>query len=449
MKANFYPVILLAASIFLSGTVIEAQIVNPKDVVEEEGTNHINSGIEEGVDKGFDKLEEGIGKAFKKKNKDNGQKTDKSKDKNTGDAADNKTSDNEEGTEASQSDSKKGDAAKPQKLESYTQYDFVPGDQILFFEDFSQDEIGDFPALWTSNGSGEVKTVNIAQGKWLHMNADDAVYCYTRTINFPENFIIEFDVIPDSEDGHGAVALTLYEENPENPKEINDDLFPGNNGLKILITSYGWETKGYSNTISNDWIVGESNKNPVIDKQENHVIIWVQKRRVRIYHQGAKVLDVPTNIYQGTRFNKLLFSLWDLHSKSMISNIKVTTASPDTRSKLITEGKLVTYGITFDVNKADIKPESFGTLKSIADVLKENPSVNVKIVGHTDSDGDDAKNLDLSKRRAESVKNELAKSFGIAVSRMETEGAGESKPVAPNDTPANKALNRRVEFIKK
>jgi len=100
------------------------------------------------------------------------------------------------------------------------------------------------------------------------------------------------------------------------------------------------------------------------------------------------------------------------------------------------------------VNKAEVKPESFGTLKSIADVLKENGSVKVKIMGHTDSDGDDAKNMELSQRRAASVKSELVSKFSIDASRMETEGAGETSPVAPNDTPANKALNRRVELIK-
>ena len=132
----------------------------------------------------------------------------------------------------------------------------------------------------------------------------------------------------------------------------------------------------------------------------------------------------------------------------MISNLKITTAAPDTRSKLITEGRLTPYGITFDSGKASIKPESYGTLNDIATVLKENPGVSVKIVGHTDSDGDDALNLDLSRRRAESVKNELVSKFGLDASRMQTEGAGESKPVAPNDSPANKAMNRRVEFIK-
>lgn len=332
-----------------------------------------------------------------------------------------------------------------QKLTSITQYDFVPGDKILFFEDFSEDAIGDFPALWTTNGSGEVKTVSIAPGKWLHMNGKDAVYCYTKEINFPENFIVEFDIIPDKDFQFGT-CLTLYQDNPERSKEVNDDLYPGLRGLHISPNYEGWETKGYDS--DKDWLIGTGAKNPLVAEELNHVIVWIQKRRVRIYHQGQKVLDVPTNIYAETKLNKLLFSGWDRNSTPYVTNIKVTTASPDTRSKLITEGKLVTYGITFDVNKADIKSESFGTLKGIAGVLAENPDVNVKIIGHTDGDGDDAKNMDLSKRRAESVKNELVKNFGIDSSRLTTEGAGETKPIVANDTPVNKARNRRVEIIK-
>jgi outer membrane protein OmpA-like peptidoglycan-associated protein len=132
----------------------------------------------------------------------------------------------------------------------------------------------------------------------------------------------------------------------------------------------------------------------------------------------------------------------------MISNLRIAVGAPDMRSKLITEGKLVSYGIYFDVNKDVVKPESYGTLKEIAKVLNENPDVRVKIVGHTDADGADAANLDLSKRRGESVKQELVKTFGIDASRLESDGMGESQPVATNDSPANKALNRRVEFIK-
>jgi len=76
------------------------------------------------------------------------------------------------------------------------------------------------------------------------------------------------------------------------------------------------------------------------------------------------------------------------------------------------------------------------------------PDVKVKIIGFTDSDGADAANLELSKRRAAAVKNELIKSFNVNGDRLITDGLGEGQPVAPNDTPANKALNRRVEFIK-
>lgn len=427
--------IFLITSLLVLSLGANAQIADPKEVLKNKGTDRANSKIDQGVDAGMDKLEEGIGSLFKKKNKDAANKeADEAE-------AEDESSDKVEITQ------KESAPAKPQ-LQSTTQYDFVPGDQVLFFEDFSQDAVGDFPALWSTNGSGEVKKVNIAEGQWLHMNGEDAVYCYTKELKLPENFICEFDIIPDGEYQHGQ-TLTFYEENPEEPKEMNSDLYPGRRGVHITLKKEGWETKGYSNDeAGSDWLTGEASKNPVLLEQVNHVIIWIQKRRVRIYHQGAKVLDMPTNIYAGTVFNRFLFSGWDANSFPMVSNFTITTASPDTRSKLITEGKLVTYGITFDVNKADIKPESYGTLKSIADVLKENAGVKVKIVGHTDSDGNDALNLDLSKRRAEAVKTALATTFGIEAARMQTEGAGETQPVAANDTPANKAKNRRVELIK-
>ncbi len=331
-------------------------------------------------------------------------------------------------------------------LESFTQYDFVPGDKILYFEDFSQDAIGDFPALWTSNGSGEVKSVSVASGKWLHLNGEDAVYCYMRKIDFPSNFIIEFDIIPDKEYSYDGIVFTIYENQSDNTEVADDDLYPGVAGIHLMLGSNEWETLGYKE--SSDWLRAKASKNPVVLEESNHVIIWIQNRRVRIYHSGAKVLDAPTNIYSNTKFNRIRFSGWDRNSHPFISNIKITTASPDTRSKLLTEGKIVSYGIYFDSGKDVVKPESYGSVKEIAAVLQENPDVKIKVVGHTDSDGDDALNLDLSKRRAAAVKRFLEKEFGIATDRVQTDGMGEQQPVASNDKPENKAKNRRVEFIK-
>jgi outer membrane protein OmpA-like peptidoglycan-associated protein len=115
---------------------------------------------------------------------------------------------------------------------------------------------------------------------------------------------------------------------------------------------------------------------------------------------------------------------------------------------LLTEGKFVSYGIYFDSGKSIVKAESYGTLKEIAKILNENPDLKIKIIGHTDADGDEKSNLSLSQARATAVKDALVKDFKIDEQRVETDGLGESKPVSTNDTPENKAKNRRVEFIK-
>jgi outer membrane protein OmpA-like peptidoglycan-associated protein len=87
-------------------------------------------------------------------------------------------------------------------------------------------------------------------------------------------------------------------------------------------------------------------------------------------------------------------------------------------------------------------------LKELADVLTKYADIKIKIVGHTDSDGTDAANLELSKKRAAAVKEALAKDFSIDAARMETDGKGESESVGDNKTKEGKAQNRRVEFIK-
>ena len=101
-----------------------------------------------------------------------------------------------------------------------------------------------------------------------------------------------------------------------------------------------------------------------------------------------------------------------------------------------------------DVASDKVKPESAGTLTNIAKVLTENPTIKIKIVGHTDADGKPDANLQLSKKRAESVKEALSKVYNIDAARIQTVGKGQSEPIDANTTPEGKANNRRVEFIK-
>jgi OOP family OmpA-OmpF porin len=399
-------------------------------------TDRANQHVDEAIDKGLDAAEEGV---------ENAVTGEENEDNDEGKAV---KEDEEKEEKPQATKDKKAGTEQPQPgLQSYTKYDFVPGDKVLFFEDFSQDAVGDFPALWTTNGSGEVRTLNLYPGNWLYMNSRDNVYTLMRDLTLPDNFILEFDVVAASQEEdfpHSGFYLSLYQGEGE---YLDDGLFPGTGGTNIECTDDHWKVQGY--TVDADGTEGSTEMAPLDFNKLNHVIIWIQKRRCRIYHKGQKALDLPTVLYPQVKFNRLRFSLWGESGFPYITNIRFTSAAPDMRSKLLTEGKIVSYGIYFDVNSDKVKPESYGALNEIAKVLKENPDVKILIVGHTDSDGADAANLDLSKRRAASVKNELAKNFGVDASRMEADGKGESQPIAPNDTPSNKALNRRVEFIKK
>ena len=102
-------------------------------------------------------------------------------------------------------------------------------------------------------------------------------------------------------------------------------------------------------------------------------------------------------------------------------------------------------GITFDNNKDTIRSSSKRTLDKAVKVLTDNPDIRIKVVGHTDNKGDHDHNVDLSQRRAASVKKYLVDK-GIDESRIETEGFGPDKPIDTNDTKAGRANNRRIEF---
>ena len=164
-----------------------------------------------------------------------------------------------------------------------------------------------------------------------------------------------------------------------------------------------------------------------------------------------KIWDVPRAFTNGINYNSLLIMRGNSHNpedRYLFSNIRLAVGAADTRNRLVTEGKFVTRGILFDVNSDRIRGESYGVLKDIATVLNENADLKVKIIGHTDSDGDDKSNLDLSKRRAESVKAILTKEFGIDAGKLQTDGKGEGEPIDKNTSGEGKANNRRVEFIK-
>jgi outer membrane protein OmpA-like peptidoglycan-associated protein len=366
-------------------------------------------------------------------------------------------------TKENNSSSKENSGESTPAFNTYSKFDFIPGDKILAYDDFSKDAIGDFPATWNTNSSGEVVTSSSRQGHWL-MLTKPGKYIPEYIKSLPDNFTFEYDITCNENYNDYSPALSVsFLTGPNGSKDLLDNWYMADgkrDGVKFSVQPTGGANTGYAfaenfedanSVMRNQVPITQFNNKEGKGDRHVHVSIWRQKQRIRVYLNEDKIYDLPRAFPVNKPYSTLLFEIlgdFKNQDRYLLSNIKFAVGAPDTRNKLITEGKFVTSGILFDVNSDKIKPESYGILKDIANVLTENSSVKVKIVGHTDSDGSDADNITLSKRRAESVKNSLVKDFGIDESRLETDGKGESQPIDSNATSQGKANNRRVEFLK-
>jgi len=345
------------------------------------------------------------------------------------------------------------DAAAPPSFQAFSKFDFVPGEKVVGFEDFTQDAVGDFPARWNTDASGEIVTLAGQPGRWLKLTRA-GFFIPEFITELPDNVTLEFDLtVPPTADP-GIPLATVLVELPDLKEPTGWQTVPNNFQFTAHPSVSGHGTS--SMVVRKDGTSAAANSTNTAQLTASkgkpvHIALWRQRQRVRIYMNDEKVWDIPRAVSASAKFNSVVFFVGGGcgNCEYYLANLRVATGAPDTRNKILTEGKWVTRGILFDVNSDRIKGESYGSLKEIAGVLTENADLKVQIVGHTDSDGDDAKNLDLSKRRAASVKTALTAEFKIDGSRMETDGKGESQPVDKNDNPAGKANNRRVEFIKK
>lgn len=355
------------------------------------------------------------------------------------------------------STTKTGSPQPAEDIRSYSKFDFVPGEKIIVAEDFAQDNLGEFPDKWNTKTNAEIVTLSTRPGKWLEMK-QEGVFFPEYIPELPDNFTLQVDLLTNNNVSNiSSLIIALA-----NTKTTSDKFNLTNNtqsisepGLKINLNplSSGDGEFSYSTDVLGSTSMHNPNEFHINTHPFATLSIWRQKTRLRVYLNSTKMLDLPRALNPGTIINSLVFGAYvpDFDKKGgafYLSNIRVAVGAPDTRNKLITEGKFVTHGILFDVNSDQIKAPSYGALQDIANVLKASPEIKVRIVGHTDSDGDDAANLELSRKRAEAVKNMLVANFSIDAARMTTEGKGETQPIDSNTSSEGKANNRRVEFLK-
>ncbi|EMR00779.1 OmpA family protein [Cesiribacter andamanensis] len=343
--------------------------------------------------------------------------------------------------------------ATPRKpaITSYSKFDFVPGTKVLFYDDLMSSRIGEFPDFWLTNGMGQTVRLDELPGQWLQLSKSSR-YAPDKRFALPADYTVEFDLIMLGPEGHSLgqvdIRLVQLEEADKNPMaawrfaETKATLNMGFNYSSFSITD---NQSKVHNSFNNN-VLYENRGTPM------HVAIAVNGTRYRMWINEKKVFDIPQLLEKGAGRNMIFLDSHlakeDPEYQVYLSNFRVAEGRPDMRKALAADGKFVTHGITFDSGSDKIKPESYGLIREIAAVLQEDPSLRIRIIGHTDSDGAAATNLDLSRRRAQAIKTALATEYSIAENRLETDGKGATLPIDSNDTAEGKANNRRAEFIK-
>jgi len=323
----------------------------------------------------------------------------------------------------------------------YGKYDFVPGDRVIFYDDFSDTDVGEFPRKWTLKGPGgggnTVEVVDYKGKRYLRSvppaSKEEGVAATALFIRFtennymPEKFTVEFDAVLAETNGYpNQYTLLMFDENG----------WPAHMPGSILIS--GEEGKSYNTATSVD-------KN---DGRPHHIAVSVNGTFVKAYIDNQRVVNDPDAITRPVKYIGMhLFANHGYSETVIFTNFRLAEGGKDIKSALSAEGKIVTHGILFDTGSDRIKPESLPTLKKILAILEEDPALKFSIEGHTDNQGKKEINQPLSEQRANAVKTWLT-GKGISEGRLKTKGLGDTKAIDTNDTPEGRANNRRVEFVK-
>ena len=315
--------------------------------------------------------------------------------------------------------------------------DFVPGDKLIFYDDFTDMEGGESPPHWKVRGG----TAELLVGEGIRQltMATHGMYLSPNIKQLPNNFTMEVDTQFGTLTGNGNGMIWRFMTVPDGPQTLLIDTRVQEGGTRVVI--YAGNPDNPENIA--DTVVQVNPRQPI------QFALWVQEGRIRFYLNGKRAMDANQITLAPIKFVDMeaVVEPETPGAYAAIRRARFAETSPDF-SKTIMSGRYVTRGILFDVDSDRIKPESAATIKMIASGMQANAGTSFLIEGHTDSTGDAAHNMDLSKRRAEAVKSVLVAQFGIDAARLTTAGLGSTKPVASNNTPQGKAENRRVEFVR-
>jgi outer membrane protein OmpA-like peptidoglycan-associated protein len=323
---------------------------------------------------------------------------------------------------------------------SYKNYDFVPGDNIIFQTNFAQQQNAELPArLGTLSGTAEIQTYK--GDKVLHLEKGDGVSLIPimdKKNYLPGQFTIEFDLLYNAPDPGSFNTFSVHFYKADKTQE---DLKYNEGDYHFLI--YEAYHIDFGPTISGKDVNQEVINALKVPDVWHHFAIYVHNNVGKLYIDQYRV--AASNMMPKGAVKLVIKT--DGRMEYMIKNVRVAGGGSDAYNKIMTEGKLVTHGIHFASGKSDILPESMGTINEVYKIMQNHSDLKFEIDGYTDNIGAADYNLKLSQQRADAVKKQLL-NMGVDLSRLTTKGFGETKPMDKNDTPEGRANNRRVEFVK-
>jgi OOP family OmpA-OmpF porin len=420
---------LLTLLIFTCALLYDAEAqIDLRKKIKKETVKRADKRTDQGINKGLDEVEEGVGDLFNKDDKD--EKSDYDKSSENISSKDNTGQNNQQ---ESEQETTSGTAVL-----KWSKYDFVPGDKVIFEDIQDDEENGEFPSRWDLvQGVAENAEFN-GNNVIYFRQASTAIIPYIKNRDqdyLPEKFTVEFDCYFETKE-YASYYITLYD--TKNQKNIKlDPIRVGANGINC-----GNHFKGLYPGTDNEF---NSNNN-----MWRHVSVSFNRRALKVYLDDTRILNIPNIEADPSGVTIRIDNFGVVGVKGInrfIKNIRIAEGAVKLYDKLQQDGKIVSNGIRFDVGKATIKPESMGVLNKISELMNEHPEIKFSIEGHTDSDGDEDFNMELSKQRADAVVSTLVE-MGIDKERLISKGYGETVPVDSNTTPEGKANNRRVEFVK-